>query len=139
MMNGDDGGTTTDANGLGSTVFIRMPIVESRGAHVRRHRRRALTRRRSRTLPLPSLPHPSGCVNFLFVQYGLRLLRPRRRIMPRLPDEGRLDGRSRIELHECARARARAALRTRHRIGDSGIVSYLWLMKRDGIYDINEQ
>jgi len=52
MMNWDDDGDTTDADGLGTTVFIRTPIVESRGAHVRR---RCLARRRSRTLPLPSI------------------------------------------------------------------------------------
>lgn len=60
MMNEDDRGTTTDANGLGSTVFIRSPIVESRDA------RQTVAKN---TPPLRA---------WIFFSFGMvRLLRPR--------------------------------------------------------------
>jgi len=42
IMNWNDRNTTTDANGLGSTVFIRRPILSNRTMHVEESRSGAL-------------------------------------------------------------------------------------------------
>lgn len=76
IMNKDDRSTTTDANGLGSTVFIRRPIVELQ---------RTLKSRVSAFPNTPPLPSRRG---FSFRSVWSSIIEASLQIMPRLPNEG---------------------------------------------------